>query len=151
MGSGRRTDINILVSQCCKKVLPFFSAVFSFCFSVSAQDFNIRTISRDSVINRDPIISEPGLAAWMYYDTNTLLTAHSHIAVYENGQQTDLTKDSTGFYGAIKPLVHSNQLIFVANTKSVGGDVTWTLREVPNRDEGDITELNAIYSATEVN
>jgi len=150
MGIGRRTDFNILVSQCCKKVLPFWGAFFSLLLAGQAQEFNIRTISREGLINRDPVVSETGLIAWMYYDTNTALTAYSHIAVYQDGKTNNLTDGLATFYGATKPLVHSNQLIFIANAKSVGGDVTWSLREVPTRDEGDARELNAVFSATEI-
>lgn len=124
------------------------------CFSVPsfAIDFSMKQISRESSINADPVISETGLAAWMYYITNDAFTAHSHIAIYYNNERSDLTdKLIATFYGAIKPIVQSNRIVFVANYKTFDdADVNWTLREVLNRDDGDVKELPAIYKAVEV-
>jgi len=117
-----------------------------------AIDFSLKQISREKSITSDPVISETGLAAWMYYDTNDAFTAHSHIAIYYNDVRSDLTDELIGtFYGAVKPSVQSNRLIFVASYKTIDPEgINWTLREVINRDEGDIKEIHANYSATEV-
>ncbi len=116
----------------------------------AALDFDVRVISREGLYNRDPVISETGLAAWMYYNTNVNNSAQSHIAVLDNGERREITEELTGLYGANKPQVHSNQVLFTANTRSIEGNITWTLVEVPTRDEGEQPELTALYSGFEV-
>ena len=104
-------------------------AVVLFCLTPVAfsQDFNVQQISRDNIHNSDPVISETGLAAWMYYDTNTGATAHSHIILYQNGKIIELTAESTTILsGATKPLVQSNKVVFVANYKQfVSASQNW--------------------------
>lgn len=125
-----------------------FSSFFSTAFAI---DFTIKQISRDKTSNADPVISETGLAAWMYYDTNTVHSSHSHIALYYNNGRNDLTEElTTTMYGAIKPSVQSGRVVFVASYKTFDPEgVTWALREVINRDEGDVRELPASFRAME--
>jgi beta propeller repeat protein len=120
-------------------------------WSAQAQEFAIRQISREQTVNSEPVISETGLAAWMYYATNDVFTAHSHIAVFQKDERIDLTDGlTTLMYGAGKPQVDSNHLVFIANYKEYSdGDVTWVLREAANRDEGEIREVPALYKASE--
>jgi beta propeller repeat protein len=117
-----------------------------------AQDFIVRTVSAPEAINRDPVISETGMAAWMYYGTNVIVSSHSHIAIYNGTNRMDLTDGlTTTLYGAAKPSVHSNRVVFIANhsQRLDPTEVNWVLREVAVRDEGDIRELPAAYRATE--
>lgn len=105
-----------------------------------------RKISREGTINRDPVISDTGLAAWMfYYSTNDQPTANSHIAVYVDKTRSEITENATAFYGAAKPTVASNHVLFIGGARSAEGDISWVLREVPTRDDGDIKELEANY------
>jgi hypothetical protein len=116
---------------------------------VCAQTMDIRPISNPSYANRDPAISETGLAAWMSTDTNNP-SPFAHISVFSNGELLDLTGElTTSMYGAAKPVIHSNQVIFIASAFSRQGDITWTMREVPTRDEGDQPELTALFEANE--
>jgi len=132
----------------------YYLFLVAVCYSVPslAIDFSSKLISREKSITSEPVISESGLAAWVYYDTNDAVTAHSHIAIYYNDVRSDLTDELIGsFYGATKPCVQSNKLVFVAGYKTIDPEgINWTLREVINRDEGDIKEINANYSATEI-
>ncbi|HMP71866.1 MAG TPA: hypothetical protein PKE55_01245 [Kiritimatiellia bacterium] len=108
-------------------------------------------IANDRIINRDPVISSTGLAVWMSWNTNDVTTAETFITVYYNGERTDLTAElGSTMFGAVKPQVHSNHLIFVANYNTFDRNaVTWRLREVPWRDEGGLRELDARFIATE--
>lgn len=150
MGLDRRTDLHSTFDHCTASRATFLLFVVLCALSTYAQDFTVAKISRDQLLNRDPVISETGLAAWMYFDTNVANSAHSHISVYINGERNDLTEEVTSIYGAIKPNVQSNHLIFTANTRINDGSVTWTLVEVPTRDDGEHKELSATFSATEV-
>ncbi|HMP90304.1 MAG TPA: hypothetical protein PJ991_08875 [Kiritimatiellia bacterium] len=148
MGFLRRRILYLNIAEGRGKISVLFLASFCILHSAQAIDFNINQISMTNRINRDPVISETGLAAWMYFDTNNIISAHSEIAVYFDNRRRDLTEDVGNlFYGASKPVVHSNQLIFVANYRKSEGDITWVLREVMDRDNGDIRELPAMYEA----
>jgi len=116
-----------------------------------AIDFDINRISGDLTYNFDPVISETGLAAWMYYQTNDAVTAHSHIAVFFNNQRYDLTDEmATTMNASAKPSVQSNHLAFIANSMVFNStDYNWELRESPVRDEGDVREIPALYKAYE--
>ncbi|HMO98970.1 MAG TPA: hypothetical protein PKE26_07670 [Kiritimatiellia bacterium] len=123
-------------------VLPFVT--------VFAQDFQTRIISRDRTVNRDPVISETGLAAWMFWDTNEVVSAHSHIAVYYQDNRIDLTEEKTTvFEAAAKPVVHSNRMVFIANFRTTEGGYPWEFQEVPWRDEGEQPEIAAVFRAEE--
>jgi len=150
MGFGRQ-----LMAICLCRGIRLYNLILvavSFAVPSFAIEFSIKQISRDKSINSDPAISETGFAAWMYYDTNDAITAHSHIAVYYNDTRSDLTDELTGtFNAAIKPVVQSNRLVFVANYRIIDTEgINWTLREVVNRDEGDIKEIPAEYRAIEI-
>jgi len=149
MGLGRRTDFDILKSRSWVTglVLSLFLAFFA--FHSYAQNYDIKKISRDEVLNRDPVISETGLAAWMFFNTNNINSSQSHIAAFANGELREVTADLATLYGASKPHVQSNLLMFTANTRAIEGNITWTLAEVATRDEGENKELDARYSASE--
>ena len=151
MGLTRQVETYNLVRGRWGKISLAGLTLFGVLSSSHAIDYNVRQISLSGVVNKDPVISETGLAAWMYYDTNTVISAHSQIAIFSGGQRRNLTEDlASTLYGASKPTVHSNKLIFVANYRVPGEDVTWVLREVIDRDNGDIRELPALYHATEI-
>lgn len=119
--------------------------------AAQAVEFSVKSISDPLIpINRDPVISETGLAAWMYHRTNAA-SHFSHIGVYHRDQRIDLTEPADKLmFAATKPSVQSNRLVFLANqVKYVAEDATWTLKEVDVRDEGDIVELPALYRASE--
>jgi len=134
-----------------RKTVLFLTGTFV-ALSSYAIDFSIQQISKEQMVNRDPVISETGLAAWMYYSTNEPFSANSHIAVFHENQMQELTAElTTILYGAVKPSVHSNQLIFVGSARGFTGNTTWTLQEVIDRDNGEIRELSALYNVTEKN
>jgi hypothetical protein len=116
------------------------------CLSALGQMGEPRKISREGTINRDPVIGETGLAAWMYYyATNDQPTANSHIAVYVDNARSEISENTTAFYGAAKPAVASNHVIFIGGAKTAEGDISWVLREVASRDDGEIKELRTDY------
>lgn len=150
MGLGLRTSS--IGEQSLRRAFAWLTAAFLALYSSPAisQNFDVRKVSREGLYNRDPVISETGLAAWMYFDTNLNNSAQSHIAVLDEGELREITAELTSLYGATKPLVHSNQLIFTANTRFIEGNITWVMREVPTRDEGEQPELTALFSGFDV-
>ena len=149
MGLVRRNVFHTLMCRSVAVGLLLLLFTISFPFRSYTQNYEIKKISRDQLVNRDPVISETGLAAWMFFDTNVVNSAQSHIAVFFDGTRNDITAELASMYGATKPTVHSNHLVFTANTRFSEGDITWTLVEVPTRDEGESKELDALYSASE--
>ncbi len=113
-----------------------------------ALDFTTTQVADDSKINREPVISETGLIAWYCNGTNDKASAVVDINLWTDGERRNITEGSSGtFFGNIKPQVQSNKVVWVASfPDAVQGDITWQLKEVPNRDEG-APELPALYSA----
>lgn len=81
----------------------------------NAVEFQVSRVSDPTAINRDPVISGTGLAAWTYYSTISTASAYSHIALYN---APDKTTDSTSlllFVGGAKLTLQDNQLAFVSS------------------------------------
>lgn len=113
-----------------------------------ALDFNTSQIADDSLINREPVISESGLAAWVAFDTNVAEGTQSDIVLWRNGARQNLTRDHAGeFTGNNKPFVDGDAVVWIANYSDVSEPHSWVLREVPDRDVG-ATELPALYRVT---
>lgn len=137
-------------------IFPRTSGVALFCLGLLASpvhglDFAApRQIADDGIVNRDPVISASGLAAWTSYNTNDVATANTFITTYtpENGRRALTAELESLLYAAAKPRVRSNTLTFIASYQEATGNETWVLREVPNRDE-NFPEVEALYIAKE--
>ncbi|MCB1068737.1 MAG: hypothetical protein KDL31_00180 [Kiritimatiellae bacterium] len=136
------------------RLLCLWGAVFSVATvsAVQAVEFGpARQIANDRIINREPVISGSGLAAWMSYNSNDLATANTFISIYSpTDGMRGLTEELGGtMYAAAKPVAQSNQIVFIANYRSRDHvNTSWTLREVPTRDE-NFPELDARFIAKE--
>lgn len=109
-------------------------------------DFDVNQIADESRHNRQPVISETGLAAWSSFlsaDTNDV---GSDIFVYEEGRATPVTAGSEAEVAHLQPQAQSNSVVWVGEFKGVIGTPNWILHEVPSpqRDE-PVPELRAIY------
>lgn len=115
-----------------------------------ALEFNLRQIADDAQrANRDPVISETGLAAWTEYDTNDLARGITDLAVFRGGERISLSRDRAAeFYGSSKPVAQSNSIAWVANFRRHDAPHSWELQEVAERDEG-ATEIPALYRAAQ--
>lgn len=110
-----------------------------------ALEFNLRQIADDTMINRDAVISDTGLAAWIQFDTNNVGNSVTDLAVWRNGERNNLTQESAReYYGNAKPFVEGNSVLWIANYRDTGEPHSWVLREVPTRDEG-AEEIPALY------
>jgi beta propeller repeat protein len=124
-------------------------AALAACPSAFAAEFDIRQVADTGRVNREPSISESGLAAWTSVATNDGANIVSDIGIYKDGSTRFLTQESTdGLSANTKPFCHSNTIVWVASFPAPVGDLSWVLREVPDRDN-PVPELPARYAAHE--
>jgi beta propeller repeat protein len=126
-------------------------AVLSIACSSAAIDFTVSQISDDKRVNREPVISETGLAAWTAYADKESGVIDSDIFVFKDGKAQNLTLGKTGINAAnMRPQVQSNFVVWVATLPATTKNVDWVLREVPN-DQRDTPspELRALYTPRE--
>ncbi|MFH0909793.1 MAG: hypothetical protein V1929_13620 [bacterium] len=114
-----------------------------------AAEFDVKQLADPTVINRDPVISETGIAAWIAVTTNEGAAGLSDLVIYRDGSSRTLTQTShKEFSGSTKPVIHSNSIAWVAGFTDTGSDISWVLKEVIKRDE-PVPELTALYSANQ--
>ena len=114
-----------------------------------AAEFDIKQLADPSVLNRDPVISDTGLAAWIAVSTNEGKAGVADLVTYRDGSTKPVTQGShDDFSGSTKPVAHSNTIVWVAGFANAVADISWILREVTDRDE-PVPELKALYSAHE--
>jgi hypothetical protein len=104
---------------------------------LSAAEFNIRQVADDKSLNREPVLSETGLAAW-YSLKSAFTNSSSDIIVHQNGETRCLSCDYTEFLASnIKPQVQSNKVVWTTTYTNYPDPTQFTLgiTEVPNRDE----------------
>ncbi len=134
-----RTAIFRLVSVCILLIVAH---------AANALEFNLRQLADDRYFNREAIISESGMAVWIQYDTNDTTISITDIIYEKNrGGRTNLTQETSAmFYGNTKPTVEGDSIVWIANYHLFPEPFSWTLHEVPTRDEGT-TETPALYQA----
>lgn len=114
--------------------------------SVQALEFTTRQIADDRYSNRDPILSDSGLAAWTQYNSNDIAGAITDLILWNAGERTSLGgENAANFYANAKPVLQGTSVAWVANYRKFAG-TSWVLREVPTRDEG-AAEIPALYKA----
>lgn len=114
-----------------------------------AAEFNIRQVADPNRLNREPVISETGLAAWNSVATNLGDIVASDIAIHREGSSSFLTAQEGQYHTAhLKPFAQSNTIVWVASFPNQSGNTTWVIREVANRDD-PVPELHAGYIARE--
>jgi hypothetical protein len=112
-----------------------------------AIEFNLRQVANERLSNRDPVLSEAGVAAWITYDTNDVAAAITDLAYLRGDDIVSLGQNSAAsFYANAKPVVQSNAIVWIANYRNFPAGHSWILQEVPNRDDG-ATEIPALYRA----
>lgn len=116
-----------------------------------ALEFNTRMVSDPTKMNRDPVVSETGLIAWIAHGTADQHNARADLVVLDGTERQILTEGHTdNLFGSHRPVVQSNTVIWMAYYSTPGQDVSWVLREVTDRDAG-APELPAAYVADERN
>ncbi len=133
-----------------RTILPSWAGVFLVMSHAGAAEFNIRPISDETLIGREPTISSNGLAAWISYNTNDVATENSTVMVYwQNDLQDIVGGTAGGIYGATKPIASGTSVVFVASIFGRRSAPTWELVEVENRHEEGQREVPALYAAFE--
>lgn len=130
-----------------KRLVILLLAVSSIALSSIAVDFTVSQISDDKRANREPVISETGLAAWMAYGEEESGSVDSDIFIYKDGKTQNLTFGKPGLNaGNMKPQVQSNSVVWAAVLSTIATtNIDWILREVSS-DQRDTTvpELRAL-------
>ena len=112
-----------------------------------ALEFNLRQIAAEQLSNRDPALSENGMAVWITYDTNDVSSAITDLAYWRNDERKSLGQESAAiFYANSKPVVESNSIVWIANYRNFPAAHSWILQEVPQRDDV-APEIPALYKA----
>jgi hypothetical protein len=134
-----------------KRLAFLLLAMLSVAVSAYSIEFTVSQISDDKRVNREPVISETGLAAWMSYADKESGVIDSDIFVFKNGKAQNLTSGKTGLNAAnMKPQVQSNSVIWIATLPTTTKNVDWVLREVSG-DQRDlpVPEMRALYTPHE--
>lgn len=133
-------------SLACALLLPLLFPLGS-----AAAEFTVTQISDETRINREPVISETGLAAWAAYTKAGEEMSSSDIFVYYDGKARPITKSKLDPEMVnLRPCVHSNSVVWVGTFHGAAGPVDWVLREVPSPGRDEPTpELRADYEAHE--
>jgi hypothetical protein len=131
-----------------RRLATLLSLGLALTLSSSAAEFTVSQISDDTRLNREPVISEAGLAAWTAYTDKENGNVDSDIFVFKDGKAENLTLGKAGLNAAsMKPQVQSNLVVWVATLPTTTKNVDWVLREVPE-DQRDkpVPELRALYT-----
>lgn len=115
--------------------------------TASAIQFDVKQVSDESVISRDPVIGDSSMIAWISAYTNgSSSDMRTALTVVRNGQKTDLVNPGGGADSS-KPVASGKELVWVGAYTNVLGTLTERLNEVPWRDDGGAKELRALYNA----
>lgn len=109
-----------------------------------ALQFDVRQVSEESVISREPTIGDASLLAWISAYTNEMAGGRSTLTVMNKGQRLDVANPDGGGE-SFKPVAQSNALVWIGSFSNILGNLTARIAEVPWRDEGGATELRATY------
>lgn len=110
-----------------------------------ALEFQLQQIANERNVNSEATISGSGMAVWLQYNTNDVSSSILDLMIHRNGTAENFTQETSDFYGNTKPVVESNAIVWVASYRKFPDVPSWTLREVPTRDEGGATEIPALY------
>ena len=128
-----------------------FMLLTSFSIHSIGIEYDIKQIGNPEFVNRAPVISQTGLAAW-YAHKKGLPTEDggTHIYAYLNDSVELITdRDFHNYSANIRPQVFNDTIIWQTTRDRFDVDqkTTWILREVPDdeRDEG-YHELPAFYA-----
>lgn len=116
-----------------------------------AAEFAIRQIADEALMNREPTISDTGLAAWdAFTKTKEDAAPNSDIFAYYDGKARPITKSKLdpGMTN-LRPIVQSNTVVWVGTFQGAPGAVDWVLREVPSPTRDNPPEIRADYEAHE--
>lgn len=116
-----------------------------------AAEFTVTQIADESYLNREPVISETGLAAWSAFKKGDADVTSSDLYIYENGKARALVRSMPADSGAnIRPQVQGNTVVWISYLPGGGAKPNWIFREVPSPDrDTPVPELPAIYNAWE--
>jgi hypothetical protein len=106
--------------------------------------FDVKQISDEAIVSRDPSIGDASLIAWISSYTNETAAGHSAMTVLENGKRHDIDNPAGGL-DSMKPQSFSNSLVWVGSFSNAPVDFSAFFAEVPGRDEGGATEVRAVY------
>jgi len=101
-----------------------------------AAEFEIRQVADPRMLNREPVLSDTGLAAWHSYE-QTEDNIGKDIYVFEGETNRNLTRGVMEAYSAnFRPVLQGNSLVWTTTyTNPVAATaINWDLREVPDRD-----------------
>lgn len=96
-------------------------------------EYTVKQIADDQFNNREPVITDQGLAAWSAYALGPEgVQGDSEIHIYRNGERRSLTAGNvpigTTHY---RPCAHETSLVWVGSFPYPMGDANWVLKEVP--------------------
>ncbi|MBW7907500.1 MAG: hypothetical protein H3C50_01070 [Kiritimatiellae bacterium] len=129
------------------KIVLFLLLALAYSVTATAAEFSLRQIADERYFNREAVLGETGLIAWMQYNTNDTSKTITDLILYQNGERRNLTEgQGAAFYGNAKPSISSNGIVWIANYLAPPREHFWVLREVPTRDEGT-TETPALFKA----
>ncbi len=126
--------------------VSLLGALLSWASAASALQFDVKQISDDAIVSREPTIGNSSLIAWVSAYTNEIAGGATRVTIFDHGQRRDL-ENPEGGQNSAKPQAFSNSLVWIASFANTPGDLTVRLKEVPWRDEGGMTELRALYSS----
>jgi hypothetical protein len=113
-----------------------------------ATDYTITQIADDRLVNREPVISETGLAVWSAYAKGEGGEVSSDLYRYSGGERLALARSEGGLSRAnMRPQVQSNHVVWVGVLGAQNLEPNWVLQEVasPERDQ-PTPELSAVYN-----
>jgi hypothetical protein len=116
-----------------------------------ALEFTVSQISDDNRNNREPVVSETGLAAWTGYAPKEGGDMDSDIFVFKDGKAQNLTGGKIGLNtDNLRPQVQSNSIVWVAALPAASKNTDWIFREVPEAErDAPVSELRALYTPRE--
>lgn len=114
-------------------VLPWLACVCT----VQAVDFDIKQVSDERYLGREPTIGDAGLVAWCIFTRSEQNERSADICVYSNGDTRIITASKPSIYQYnYRPLADGNMLLWNAAYADFGGDdPNWTLAEVPETND----------------
>lgn len=110
-----------------------------------ALSFDVRQISDDAAISRDPSISDADLVSWVSSLPAGGAPGLAQVTVFKDNKRQELPNPEGGTT-SVKPQTQSNAVVWIGNYTNILGDVSERLTEAPNRDQG-AEELRALYTA----
>lgn len=124
----------------------FLTAFFSATLRTDALQFEVKQLSDESVISRDPVIGDASMIAWISAYTNEVIGMRTALTTINKGERRDVMNPDGGGE-SLKPVASSTSLVWIGTYSNIRGTISARLQEVPWRDEGGAKEMRALYSA----